>query len=149
MSDTRSRGAGPEFWSAEEELRARVRQQEATGRLGLAALTGTDLSGLLDEAVHAVAGVLGAEYSKILELMSDGVTLLLRAGVGWREGLVGTATVGTNLRSQAGYALISPGPVVVEALDLLQEHGVVSGLSTTIHVGGRAYGVLSAHTRDR
>jgi hypothetical protein len=36
MSDTRSRGAEQEFWSAEEELRARVRQQEATGRLGLA-----------------------------------------------------------------------------------------------------------------
>ena len=158
MSDTRSRGAEPEFWLAEEELRARVRQQEATGRLGLAALTGTDLSGLMDEAVHVVVGVLGVEYSKILELMPDGVTLLLRAGVGWREGLVGTATVGTNLRSQAGYALISPGPVVVEDLrtenrfedpDLLQEHGVVSGLSTTIHVGGRAYGVLSAHTGER
>jgi GAF domain-containing protein len=158
MSDTRSRGAEPEFWSAEEELRARVRQQEATGRLGLAALTGTDLSGLMDEAVRVVTGVLDVEYCKILELMPDGVTLLLRAGVGWREGLVGTATVGTNLRSQAGYALISPGPVVVEDLrtenrfedlDLLQEHGVVSGLSTTIHVGGRAYGVLSAHTSER
>ncbi len=158
MSDTRSRDAASEFWSAEEELRARVRQQEATGRLGLAALTGTDLSGLMGETVRAVAGVLGVEYCKILELMPDGATLLLRAGVGWREGLVGTATVGTNLRSQAGYALISPGPVVVEDLrtdnrfedpDLLQEHGVVSGLSTTIHVGGRAYGVLSAHTRAR
>jgi GAF domain-containing protein len=157
MSDTRSRDVEPEFWSA-EELRARVRQQEATGRLGLAALAGTDLSGLMDEAVHAIAGVLGVEYCKVLELMPDGTTLLLRAGVGWREGLVGTATVGTNLRSQAGYALISPGPVVVEDLptenrfedlDLLQEHGVVSGLSTTIHVGGRAYGVLSAHTRQR
>ena len=118
MSDTRSRGAElePEFWSAEEELRARVRQQEATGRLGLAALSGMDLAGLMDEAVHAVAGVLDVEYCKILELMPDGATLLLRAGVGWREGLVGKATVGTNLRSQAGYALISPGPVVVEDL---------------------------------
>jgi GAF domain-containing protein len=57
----------------------------------------------------------------------------------------------------AGYALTSPGPVVVEDLrkenrfediDLLQEHGVVSGLSTTIHVGGRAYGVLSAYTKE-
>jgi GAF domain-containing protein len=159
MSDTRSRGAEleSEFWSAEEELRARVRQQEATGRLGLAALSGMDLSGLMEEAVHAVAGVLEVGYCKILELMPDGATLLLRAGVGWREGLVGTATVGTNLQSQAGYALISPGPVVVEDLrkenrfediDLLQEHGVVSGLSTTIHVGGRAYGVLSAHTKE-
>jgi GAF domain-containing protein len=158
MSDTTSRGAELEFWPAEEELRARVRQQEATGRLGLAALTGMDLSGLMDEAVRAVAGVLDVEYCKILELMPDGATLLLRAGVGWKEGLVGTATVGTNLRSQAGYALISPGPVVVEELptenrfedpNLLREHGVVSGLSTTIHVGGRAYGVLSAHTGER
>jgi GAF domain-containing protein len=139
MGDTRSRGAEleSEFWPAEEELRARVRQQEATGRLGLAALSGMDPSGLIEEAVHAVAGVLDVEYCKILELMPDGATLLLRAGVGWREGLVGTATVGTNLQSQAGYALISPGPVVVEDLrkenrfediDLLQEHGVVSGL---------------------
>jgi len=160
MSDTRSRGADlePEFWSAGEELRARVSQQEVTGRLGLAALSGMDLAGLMDEAVHAVAGVLGVEYCKVLELMPDGATLLLRAGVGWREGLLGTATVGTNLQSQAGYALISPGPVVVEDLrtenrfedaDLLREHGVVSGLSTTIHVGGRAYGVLSAHTKER
>jgi GAF domain-containing protein len=90
--------------------------------------------------------------------MPDGTTLLLQAGVGCREGLVGTATVGTNLQSQAGYALIFPGPVVVDDLrtenrfedaDLLREHGVVSGLSTTIHVDGRAYGVLSAHTKER
>jgi hypothetical protein len=57
MSDTRSRGA-----ELEPELRARVRQQEATGRLGLAALSGMDLAGLMGEAVHAVAGVLGVEY---------------------------------------------------------------------------------------
>jgi hypothetical protein len=45
MSDTGSRGAElePEFWTAEEELRARVRQQQATGRLGLAALSGMGL----------------------------------------------------------------------------------------------------------
>jgi hypothetical protein len=75
MSDTRYRGAElePEFWSTEEELRARVRQQEATGRLGLAALSRMDLAGLMDEVVHAVAGMLGVEYSKILELMPDGV----------------------------------------------------------------------------
>jgi GAF domain-containing protein len=51
--------------------------------------------------------------------------------------------------------LISRGPVVVEDLQaenrfedapLLREHGVVSGLSTTVHVSGRPYGVLSAHT---
>jgi GAF domain-containing protein len=144
--------------TAEKELRDRVRQQEATGRLGLAALSGMSLSDLMDEAVKVVAGVLAVEYCKILELVPDGTALLLRAGVGWKEGIVGTTTVGTNLQSQAGYALISKEPVVVEDLRsenrfedgaLLREHGVVSGLSTTVHVSGRPYGVLSAHTRRR
>src|SRR5919107_2566075 len=116
------------------------------------------LPDLMDEAVEVVAEVLAVEYCKILELVPDDTALLLRAGVGWKEGLVGTATVGTNLQSQAGYARISTGPVVVEDLRtenrfedaaLLREHGVVSGLSTTIHVNGRAYGVLGAHTKER
>jgi GAF domain-containing protein len=162
MSGPGSHGAGleqsPVSRTAEEELRARVRQQEATGRLGLAALSGMRLPDLMDEAVEVVTDVLAVEYCKILELVPDGTALLLRAGVGWKEGLVGTTTVGTNLQSQAGYALISTGPVVVEDLrtenrfedaDLLREHGVVSGLSTTIHVNGRAYGVLGAHTRSQ
>ena len=158
-------GSGPgatgvelELWTAEEELRARLRQQEATGRIGLAALFGMSLTDLMQETVNTVAGVLDVEYCKILELMPEGTTLLLRAGVGWRDGLVGRATVGTNLRSQAGYALISTGPVVVEnlrtenrfeAAALLREHGVMSGLITAIQVGGRAYGVLGAHTKSK
>ena len=52
--------------TAEEELRARVRQQEATGRLGLAALSGTSLADLLDEAVNVAAEVLSVEYCGIL-----------------------------------------------------------------------------------
>ena len=53
---------------------------------------------------------------------------------------------------------MSAGPFVVEDLrtenrfadaELLLEHRVVSGLSTTIHAGGRACGVLSAHTGNR
>lgn len=144
--------------TAEEELRARVRQQEATGRLGLAALSGMSLPDLLEEAANVVAEVLSVEYGEVLELLPEGTALLLRAGVGWKEGLAGRATVGTNLESQAGYALISSGPVVVEDLPtenrfegdpLLREHGVMSGISATIRVNGRAYGVLGAHTGRR
>jgi hypothetical protein len=32
---------------------------------------------------------------------------------------------------------------------LLLEHGVVSGISTIIHVSGHAYGVLGAHTKRK
>ena len=61
--------------TAPEGLRARVRQQEATGWLGLAALSGMSLPDLMDEAVNLVTGVLEVEYCKILELVAEGTAL--------------------------------------------------------------------------
>jgi hypothetical protein len=82
MSDIRYRVTALE--TAEEVLRARLRQQEATGGLGLAALSGMSLPDLMDEAAYVVAEVLAVEYCDILELVPEGAALLLRAGVGWR-----------------------------------------------------------------
>lgn len=143
----------------EEELRALVRQKEAVAALGLRALSGTELSPLMQEAVELVARTLGVEYCRVLELQGDGEHLLLRWGVGWEEGAVGSATVEASAESQAGYTLISGGKtVVVEDLRtesrfdfpaLLSDHRVVSGLSVTIYVGGRIFGVLGAHAVER
>lgn len=144
--------------TVEDELRARVRQEEAAGRLGLSALAGAELRELMEEAVGVVAEVLSVEYCGILELLPDETGLLLRVGVGWKAGLIGRATVGTGLESQAGYTLMCRGPVVVDDLreevrfdepSLLHEHGVVSGVSASIRAGGCAYGVLGAHTSKR
>ncbi len=135
-----------------------MRQQEATGRLGLAALAGAEPHELFEQAVEEVAGVLDVEYCGILELLPGGERLLLRTGVGWEEGRVAEATVGTGLESEAGYALLSRGPVVVEDLveerrfdgaPLLREHGVVSSVSATVRTGGVPYGVLGAHTIEK
>jgi GAF domain-containing protein len=158
MSDTGSRGAELEFWSLEEDLRARVRQQEATGRIGLAALSGMDLAGLMDEAVRAVAGVL--DVAVLQDPRVDAGRRHAPAACG--RGVEGGACWHCHRRHEppvpGRIRLDLPGPVVVEDLptenrfedpDLLREHGVMSGLSTTIHVGGRAYGVLSAHTLQR
>jgi GAF domain-containing protein len=146
--------------SAEEDpeksaLRERVRQQESVGRLAFSALSGIGLEELFERAVSEVSRVLGVEFCKILELLPDGDRLALRAGVGWSGGLVGEASVGSGLESQAGYTLISSEPVVVKNLSserrfsgplLLLDHGVKSGVSATIRAGGRSYGVLGAHT---
>lgn len=143
---------------AEEALRVRERQQAAVARLGQRALVHTDIQALMDETVALVAATLEVEYCKVLELLPGGERLLLRAGVGWREGLVGRATVDTGNDSQAGHTLQSKEPVLVEDLaserrfsgpPLLREHGVVSGMSVIIGDGQKPFGVLGAHTRSR
>ncbi|CAA9325648.1 MAG: diguanylate cyclase/phosphodiesterase (GGDEF & EAL domains) with PAS/PAC sensor(s) [uncultured Gemmatimonadaceae bacterium] len=140
---------------AQAALGARARQQATVARLGQRALATPELAAVLDEAVAVVAATLDVEYAKVLELLPGGDALLLRAGIGWREGLVGHATVGADAESQAGYTLLSRAPVIVADLrgearfsgpPLLHDHGVVSGLSVVIPGAGRPFGVLGAHT---
>ena len=85
-------------------------------RLGERALTETDLQKLFDDVVATVAEILDVEFVKILELVPGDAELLLRAGVGWSAGLVGTAHEITGRHSHAGYALASGGPVIVTDL---------------------------------
>ena len=134
---------------AEEDLRARARQQALVAKLGQYALAGTDLSALMDEAATVVSQSLGVEYSKVLELLPDRDTFLLRAGVGWKEGLVGHATMDAKVYSE---------PIVVDDLRtatecngprLLYEHGVVSGVSVIIPGPNKPFGVLGVYTTKR
>jgi PAS domain S-box-containing protein len=153
----------------QSELRARAqsRREAAIGELRLVALTDADIDALLDRAVHLTAQVLEVPLVKVLELLPDGSGLRLRAGVGWAEGLVGTAIVSAELDSQAGYTLkaskplvagdlMTHQPVIVDDLrkesrfkgpELLRQHGVVSGISVIIpdqpHL---PYGVMGVHT---
>jgi PAS domain S-box-containing protein len=140
---------------ANHELKARSLQQGVMSLLGNLALARNDLSSLLDEAVVLAAHTLRVEYAKVLELLPDGETLLLRAGIGWKDGLVGQATVGASDASQAGYTLQTREPVIVEDLRtetrfsgpaVLDDHGVVSGMSVVIHGKERPYGVMGVHT---
>ncbi len=141
------------------EVHIRARQQEVLARLGERALVESRLQTFFDEVVATVAGMLDVELVKILELLPGDNELLLRAGVGWREGSVGTAHESTGRASQAGYALAAGRAVIVDDLatetrfngpQLLRDHGVVSGVTTPIAgQDGRAYGVIGAHMRRR
>jgi PAS domain S-box-containing protein len=155
---TERQAALEELKRSESESAARARQQAAIAELGREALAGAQLPALLDRAVCQVAEVLGVEFCKVLELLPDRSALLLRAGVGWQEGLVGTAAADIGPQSQAGYTLQTKDPVVVEDLStdarfsgprLLVEHGVVSGMSVIIGDLSAPYGVLGAHSTRR
>ena len=135
-------------------LRTANQQGKAIAEFGQYALKIANLPLILQRAVYLVSDTLEVEYCKVLKLLPDD-TLLLDAGVGWHEGLVGTAKIGIELSSQAGYTLQQSQPVVVEDLrtetrfngsSLLIDHQVVSGISVVIADGGKSYGVLGTHT---
>jgi PAS domain S-box-containing protein len=139
----------------EDRIHERVRQQEAVADIGRQALSGAALSTLMGAVTELVAKTLSVEFCKILELLPGGDVFLLRAGVGWKEGLVGQATVSAGTNSQAGYTLLCKEPVTVQdfrkedrfsAPPLLRDHGVVSGMSVIIGANDRPFGILGAHT---
>lgn len=139
---------------------ARFRQVAALADLGVFALRTQDLQPVLDRAIAVAAETLGIELVKVVEVVDEGAPLLLRAGLGWRDGLVGKATLGIDRGSQAGFTLASNAPVVVDDLrtedrftppEMLREHQVVSGVSVVILSPGdeHPYGVFCVHTRAR
>lgn len=155
-------GAGSDNFAralnVQEKLKRRERQQGAVAELGQAALAGKQLPALFDKAVRLVADRLETGLCHVLELSRCGRELSLVAGVGWKEGLVGSATVGVGLNSQAGYTLQRAGTVIAQDLktekrfhspDWLKDHGVVSGITVVIGPPDEPWGVLGAHGQRR
>lgn len=143
---------------AENEVRLVAHLQSVVAQLGERALRHRSLAAVVDDATAEVARTLDVEFCKILEIMPDRQSLLLRSGVGWKPGYVGLAPVGLGRESQAGYTLAVDEPVIVEDLQtetrfdgapILHEHGVVSGASVVISTKEGPYGVLGAHTARR
>ncbi|HUF04700.1 MAG TPA: PAS domain S-box protein [Aridibacter sp.] len=136
---------------------SRERQHSVVAKLGELALSGAEPEYLIDMAVSEVARVLDADFCKVLRYEPAGESLLMIAGVGWNEGLVGSARVPDDKGSQAGYTLESRTPVIVERLsdeqrfrgpDFLIDHEVVSGISCIIEGSDSHFGVLGVHTRN-
>ena len=72
--------------SLENELRSRIKQQEALAQLGERALAEPDLERLLNDAVSTVALTLSVDFVKVLELLPGNTELVLRAGFRLEEG---------------------------------------------------------------
>ena len=87
----------------ERALRLRIRQQELLAELGVLALQRVSFNDLLNHAARMTAEGLGAEYCKILEYNPADQRLLVRAGVGWGEGVVGRSRPGFAGRLRSAY----------------------------------------------
>jgi two-component sensor histidine kinase len=142
---------------SDRALRLRILQQENLAELGVTALKGTPFPELLNAAVRLSAEGLEAQFCKVLEYIPSENRLLMRAGVGWDEGLVGTATVGADLASPSGFALRTGKPVISNHLEteerfrtpeLLAAHGVRRAMNVILQGDGAPYGVLEVDSRS-
>lgn len=129
----------------------RLEQQAALSNFGMEALKSSGVPDLLDQAAKTAALGMRATLSKILEYRKAKNDLLIRAGEGWRDGVVGVVAFGTDLDSPAGYAFQTGSPVISNHLEgedqfrtpkLMIEHGVKRAINVLITYSGGRWGVL-------
>src|SRR6185503_9157722 len=89
-----------------------LHQQTVLARFGELALRSDDLDEILSEACRLVGEALGTELAKVMELKEDGETLFVRAGVGWKPGVVGEATVAASDETSEAHALKTGDPMI-------------------------------------
>ena len=135
-------------------LRQRIRQQEILAELGVSALRKSPFLELLNQTARLTAEGLEAQFCKVLEYLPAENRFLVRAGVGWQEGIVGKASVGADLESPAGFA---GKPVISNHLEneqrfrtpeLLLEHGIRRAMNVILQGDGSAYGVLEVDSQS-
>ena len=137
---------------------ALLRQQTILAKFGELALKSDDLDGILTEACHLVGEALGTDLAKIVELQEDGHTLLVRAGVGWKPGVVGKVTIEAEDDTSEGMALKTGEPMISPDIGketrfryppFLTENGV-RAVANVIIIGGKdrpPFGILQVDSR--
>jgi two-component system, sensor histidine kinase PdtaS len=140
----------------ETALRRSLQRQAAIARFGSRALVAIDLDALLQQAVEEVALAVNAEYVKILEYCPGSKELLIRAGVGWKEGVVGHATLAVHMRSPAGRSYLTNEPTRISDIqqseefdrtDIIADHGIISLVNVPIAWDSHIFGVLEIDSR--
>jgi signal transduction histidine kinase/ActR/RegA family two-component response regulator len=89
-----------------------LRQQTTLARFGELALRSDNLDEILTEACRLAGEALGTDLAKVVELQADGKTLFVRAGVGWKPGVVGKATITAEHDTSEGHALRTGEPMI-------------------------------------
>jgi signal transduction histidine kinase/ActR/RegA family two-component response regulator len=123
----------------EADLARVSRQQELIASLGRHALTRCDLTDLLQRCLESVRSALGAPLVALFEPVPGVERLMMRAGLGWSDGIVGQllradprARVSDALESSPVVALDGGDPFGFHQLPLFREHGVASGITVVM-----------------
>jgi len=133
-------------------------QRAVLAEFGSLALKADNLQDILQEACRLVSRGLDADLVKIMEMQPDGRTLLVRAGVGWKPGIVGHLTIPVKPGSSETQAIDTGEPFVCLDVagernftipDFIREHGVRSLVNVPILGSGKKspFGILQVDSR--
>ncbi len=139
---------------AQERLLLRLQEQrraiEGVARIGPEQMSAERF---MHHVAAQVARVTNIERTKVMRYRPDRGDLLVEAGVGWKPGVVGHATLDVDYRSPAGHAVQTASPVTIRNIqtseefrcpDLLREHDVISVVNVPVMINGETWGVLEA-----
>jgi PAS domain S-box-containing protein len=148
-----SPGRSPEQGgTSADELAYRLHQQELLASFGVLALRTPEFMDLLQEATRLCAEGLHIRYFKAMEYRADEDRFVVRAGVGWKPGVIGART-GADLKSPTGYAFRTGEPVISNHLEdegrfrtprILMDHEIRRAINVPIATETSRYGVLEA-----
>jgi two-component sensor histidine kinase/CheY-like chemotaxis protein len=128
-----------------------LRQQAALAEFGSFALGELDLGKVLTRAAQVCASGLGVPFAKVCRFRAEEKDLLVEAGVGWHQGVIGRVVSRADDTSPQGRAFMTGEPVVCGDLAkdtsfilpaFYAEHGIISTVDVVIKKEGRPYGVL-------
>jgi hypothetical protein len=83
-------------------------QQRVLAEFGEFALRADDLDAILDESCRLVGRGLRTDLAKVAELLPDGKGMLVRAGVGWKPGVVRHDVVPSDENTPEGVTVVRP-----------------------------------------
>jgi signal transduction histidine kinase/ActR/RegA family two-component response regulator len=137
---------------AAAQVQKLLRQQAAIARFGSFALRERDLMKILTEAVRVCAEGLSVPFSKVCRYRAEENDLLIVAGHGWQDGVVGDVVSRADVSSPQGRAFITGEPSICDDLQLASyvdlppfyaAHGIVSIIDVIIKGNDdQPYGIL-------
>jgi len=146
------------------QIQKLLRQQAAIARFGSFALRERDLMTILTEAARVCADGLGVPFSKVCQYRAEQNDLLIVAGYGWQDGVIGHVVSRADMSSPQGRAFTTGEPSIVDdvrkdvGFDLppfYAAHGIISTVDVIIKGSDeQPYGVLEIdsdkqHNYDR
>jgi PAS domain S-box-containing protein len=143
----------------ETDNRKLLRQQTVLARFGELAIKSDNLDAILTEACRLVGEALGTDLAKVMELRENGETLFVRAGVGWKPGVVGETTVRVSDETSESHALKTGVPMISPDITeetrfsyppFLIENGVkaVANVPIISTEGKPSFGILQIDSRE-